>query len=79
MRGDVGELLELGVGALELARALLQRALGLAARGDVARDRHAADHAAGLVAHRRDLHPVVAVPSGASKSNERVSPASAAR
>ena len=79
VRGDVGELLELGVGALELARAVLQRALGGAPRGDVARERHAADDAADVVAQRRDLDPVGRRPSRVSRSNERVSPASAAR
>ena len=38
MRGDVGELLELGVGALELARALLERALGVGAGRVMSRD-----------------------------------------
>ena len=37
VRGDVGELLELGVGALELARVLGQRALGLPLRAVTSR------------------------------------------
>ena len=36
MRGHVGELLELGVGAAELDRLLRQRELGQAALGDLA-------------------------------------------
>ena len=38
VRGDVGELLELLVGALELARLVDQRALGIAQRADLGDD-----------------------------------------
>ena len=53
VRRDVGELLELLVGALELARLLDQRALGVAQRRDLCDDPLA--HRLDVRAQRRDL------------------------
>src|SRR6185503_2444023 len=54
VRGDIGELLELGVGALQLLVRGLQRGLGLLALGDVVEHRDLVERHAEHVAHQRD-------------------------
>src|SRR5215217_6531909 len=58
VRGDVGELRELRVGALELRRTLGHLALLTARLRHVAADRHAAQQPPVLVVQRDHLHPV---------------------
>ena len=58
VRGDVGELRELGVGALELGGPHRHLALLPARLGDVAADGHPADQAPLLVVERHGLHAV---------------------
>src|SRR5260221_3708868 len=54
VRGDVGELLELGIGALELVVRLRQRHRGALALGDVVEDGDLVERRRGVVAHQRD-------------------------